>query len=153
MDWWIVVMVLGQLAFVSFIIWIGVKSTQDRLRQRSEERFRLLERFGSGQELLDFLNSSSGERFFTTFSGQRQDSLKGAVMALGSGLVLLLGGAGCMLLAMMRVWNDRDTFLIPGVLGIAVGIAILIAAGVSLRMTRRLPPASDLTDVRRSLEP
>jgi hypothetical protein len=152
MDTWSVVLILGQFAFIGWIIWVAVKFNLEGKRRRSEERFRLLERFSTGQELLDFINSPAGERLFLAFSNPRPDSQKGALQALGAGLVVSLAGVGCMVLSVLRVWNDRETFLVPGVLGIAIGIGILISAWVSLRLSRKLPQDGDLKDVRRTLE-
>jgi hypothetical protein len=62
MDRWIVLLLLGQFAFLGFIIWVAARAREASLRQRSEERSRLLERFSSSQELTAFLNSEAGAR-------------------------------------------------------------------------------------------
>jgi len=150
-SWSVVVLLLGQFAFIGWIIWVVVKFNLEGRRRRSEERFRLLERFSTGQELLAFLGSPAGEKLFLSFSDQRSDSRNGALRALRAGLVVLLAGMGFMVLSFLRVWNERETFLVPGVLGIAVGIGILIAAWLSLRLSRKLPQDGDLKDIRSTL--
>lgn len=134
MDRWIVVMVFGQLAFAGFIIWIVARSREARLRQRSEERARMLERFSSAQEMADFLNSPAGAGFLKVFRGQSPHPIKSLAGTVTAGVISFFAGAAFLIVANM---NHDDGFRIPGMLGIMVGLGILISAAVSGWLYRR----------------
>ena len=135
MDRWIVILILGQFAFVGFIIWVASRARETRMRQRSEERSRLLERFSSSQELTDFLNSEAGGRLLgKTEPGHPMRSISGTVMA---GIITFFAGVGFLFVSGELPHGDSDGFLIPGILGVMAGVGILISAFVSTVLYKR----------------
>ena len=62
MEWWIVVMVLGQFAFACLIVWMFLAYRLKRDVHRAQEREQLLNRFGTGPEMVDFLSSPGGQK-------------------------------------------------------------------------------------------
>lgn len=134
MDRWIVVMVFGQLAFAGFIIWLVSRSREARMRQRSEERARMLERFSSAQEMTDFLSSPAGARFFRLFQGGSSHPVKSLAGTVTAGVISFFAGTAFLIVANM---NNDDGFRIPGMLGLMVGLGILISAAISGLLYRR----------------
>lgn len=142
MDRWVVVLLLGQFAFIGFIIWVAARARQASLRQRSEERTRLLERFSSSQELTEFLNSEAGARLLKTHKGPSHPSRKiaGAVFA---GLITLFIGLGFLIVLFLGRDPSGGNLIVPGTICVMVGIGILIAAGISSWLFRRAGLMSD----------
>lgn len=134
MDRWIIVMVFGQLAFAGFIIWIVARAREQRLRQRSEERSRLLERFSSPQDMTEFLSSPAGARFLNVLRGQPPHPIKSLAGTVTAGVISFFAGVGFLVVANM---NNDDGFRIPGMLGLMVGLGILISAAISGWLYRR----------------
>jgi hypothetical protein len=130
MDRWLVVLILGQFVFVGFIIWVAARAREASLRQRSEERNRLLERFSSSQELTAFLNSEAGARLLKTHKGPDHPTRKIAV-AVFAGVITLFVGLG-FLVVVSQGWDPSGgRLIVPGTICVTVGIGILIAAGIS----------------------
>lgn len=138
MDRWIVVMMLGYLAFTVGIVWLILYYKMQKARQQADERLRVLERFSSGAELTDFLNSPAGGRLLDILSGQKPEPRRAAVLAVSIGTILLMLGAGFLLLDFVEVLGEPDIFLIPGMILASSGLGVLLSAMISLRLARRL---------------
>lgn len=135
MDRWIVILILGQFVFLGFIIWVVARAREARMRRRSEERSRLLERFSSSQELTDFLNSEAGSRLLGKAEpGHPMRSISGTVTA---GIITFFTGVGFLIVANKLPLGDSDGFLIPGFLGLMAGLGILISAFISTVLYKR----------------
>ena len=148
MDTWLVVMILGEMVFVAFVLWIVAYYLTRKSKERSEERLRILERFGSSQELADFLGSEAGDKLLRNFVPRSANPRSGIFAGLTAGLVCVFAGVGFLILAWLRVFDDPDVFLIPGVLGCLAGTGILVATAISLRLLRNWreqPPLPDFT--------
>ena len=143
MQWWIVAIVFGNLAFAGLILWMILSYKLKRDRREAEERERILARFGTGPEVLDFLSSTGGERFFRAFAPQSHP-VEAIARALKGGLVMLFLGLGFLLLGWNRLLVG-DIFLIPGTLLAMIGIGTLLSAAVSAFLLRRagLLPRND----------
>jgi len=138
MDLWLVTLILGELVFVGWILWVIANYRIRKSKERSEERLRIIERFGSQEELTGFLASGAGDKLLANFTPKSSNSRSGFVTGLTSGVVSLFVGSGFLVLAWLDVFHDPDTFLIPGVLLCFAGAGILISAAVSIRLLRRL---------------
>ncbi|HEX7185723.1 MAG TPA: hypothetical protein VF756_28115 [Thermoanaerobaculia bacterium] len=129
-EWWIVAIVIGYLAFTGWMIQIVVSFSHRRTRLRSEERLRILERFGTGEELATFLNSVAGEKLL---SGQPAYPVRTIAWTTALGIVLLFLGGAFLLLS--------DTFLrqlvVPGMILAMTGGGVLVSAAVSTLLYRR----------------
>lgn len=138
MDWWIVVLVLGEFAFVGFILWVASNYKIRKSSERSEERLRILERFGSNEELSKFLASEAGDKLLANFVPKSSNQRSAIVTGVTAGLVCLFVGTAFLLLSWLEVWDDPEHFLIPGVLGCFAGAGILVSVAVSVKLLRRL---------------
>lgn len=134
MDRWIVILLLGQFAFLGFIIWVVARAREARMRQRSEERSRLLERFSSSQELTEFLNSEAGSRLLG--KGEPSHPMRSISGAVTAGIITLFAGIG-FLFVTGQFPQDKGDFLLPGILGVMAGIGILVSAFVSAKLYKR----------------
>lgn len=136
MDWWIVAMALGQLVFVGWVLWIIAYYKVNRAKVRTDERLRVLEQFGSGRELAEFLGSGSGDKLIEAFVPKASNPRTPIVTGVAAGLISLSLGFAFLILAWLEVFGDPEVFLIPGVLLSFAGIGILVATAVSLQLLR-----------------
>lgn len=133
--------VLAAFIFMMASAWIVWVISGNRRRQRvaeiqKEMHMKLFEKFGTSQELLDYLKSDAGRRFLdsaTIEHGRPTGRILGSVQ---TGLTLLLMGLGLLFLhgRLSQSWSD-DT-LVFGVLAVALGIGFLLSAGVSYWLSK-----------------
>lgn len=136
MERWIVILVLGQFAFVVLMIWIVLNYLLQRERHRAEERDRLLNRFATGPEMVDFLGSPAGQKVLDSFSVQKGAAVRSLAKTITAGLVLLCIGLSFLIIAGLDVIPEAP-FEIPGVLTGMAGVGILVSAWISARLFRR----------------
>ncbi len=138
MDWWIVAMVASQLLFVAFLIFLVVNYRQKTLERRSEERLRVLERFGSGQELSDFLATDSGGQFLRLFAIRAGNPSRIIVAGVAAALFLGFMGAAFLLLSWLDAQDLGAEYMVAAVIVLAAALGILAASVASLRLARKL---------------
>jgi len=142
MDRWIVILLLGQFAFLGFIIWVAARAREANLRRRSEERTRLLERFSSSEELTAFLNSEAGARLLQARKGSDHPTRKIAAAVFAGVITLFVGLA--FLVVVFQGWDPSGgRLIIPGTICVMVGFGILIAALISSWLFSRAGLMSD----------
>lgn len=124
-------------------------------RVQAEVHNKLMDRFGSNEDLLQYINTPAGTRFLEPAPlsvDVAQQSLTPAsriLWSLQAGLVLGMAGLG-LRVVVPNVHNDVAQPLYAfGTLGIAVGIGFILSALVSFLFSRRLGlwPAAPRTDV------
>jgi hypothetical protein len=127
-----VVLILGELAFVAFVLWLAVPFFRDRARLRAELQRAMVERFASTPELAAFLDTPAGRRFEAALGGRALP--QGRILAgLQVGVVLVLLALG--LAAAARIAYDKD-LLMASVIVLALGVGFLGAAYASHRLCR-----------------
>jgi hypothetical protein len=136
MERWLVALIVADLAFVGWILWVFLSFRLRREKGRAEERGRFLERFATSQELSDFLNSGAGERFIKIFGSPPLDPARMLARSIATGVILIFLGAGFLVLASAGVLDDVP-FEVPGTLLSMTGIGVLIASAISARLLRR----------------
>lgn len=136
MDRWIVVLVLGQFAFVTLMIWVVLNFRLKRERYRGEERERLLNRFAAGPEMVEFLTSAAGQKLLDSFSSQKGVAVRSLSKTITAGMLLLCLGLAFLIVAGLDVIPEAP-FEIPGLLTGMSGVGILVSAWISARLFRR----------------
>jgi hypothetical protein len=130
----LVALVLGELAFVAFVLWLAVPYFRERARLRSELQRGIVERFASVPEFVAFLETDAGRRFQASLSGRPLVPLARILGAVQVGVVLValaLGLAGSFVLL-----GDRD-LAVAGMVVLSLGVGFLAAAYASHRLCRR----------------
>lgn len=133
---WIVVLILGQFAFTCLIVAIVFKHSLNQKRLRSEERFRLLERFSTPEELSAFLASDAGAPFVDLFSVDRRRDARSVAVGVVGGVISLSLGGGFLLLSALDAAGRGDRLAIPAILFLAAGAGLLLAVRFSERLLR-----------------
>jgi hypothetical protein len=130
----LVALILGEIAFVAFVLWLASVFVRDRSRQRAELQARVVERFGSAQELLAFLATDAGRGLARTLLGHGDGQTRQILLAVQAGIVLVAGAVG-LGLAGHRL-DDHD-LIAWAFAGAATGAGLLVAAAVARRLSRR----------------
>jgi hypothetical protein len=144
----VVIVLLSAMTALYFIIAAGLKGRKAGIliRARAELQTKVLDRLGSGREVIEFSQSEGGKQFIEALS---VESLEGnpskgspTERILGSiqkGIILTLLGLGFLALA----WKYHregpgDLFTVIGVVGLSLGVGFLLSAGVSFRLSRSM---------------
>jgi hypothetical protein len=112
-------------------------------RAQNELQNRLLERFGTSQELLAYLQSpSGGAPLLPVAAPEGPAPVVGAPLgrilwAVQAGVVLLCAGFGLLLLKHYVMPELADMLLVPGVLAVSLGIGFVLAGAASYILSRR----------------
>lgn len=130
----IVALVLGEMAFVSFVLWLAVAFMRDRARQRAELQRGVVDRFASAPEFVSFLETEPGRRFQASLVGRPLLPLTRVLGGVVTGIVLVALGAG--LVVAWLVLEDRD-LVVAAAVAASVGIGFLVGALVSHRLCVR----------------
>lgn len=137
MDWWLVVVLLGELAFLGWIIHIVVSYRLKKAAQRAEERYRVLQRFESTEQLNDFLAGESGQKLLVSTADKTTGSWKLMFMPIFLGFFCLFVGIGLLISGAIVTAKDAESFWVGGTLVVLGGIGLLTATALSLRLAKR----------------
>ena len=135
MEPWLVIFILGEMAFIIFLVWIGSNFVIKRRNLRSEERLKILGRFASGEELTHFLGSEPGRMFLETFA-ERPDPRRAIARTVQIAVVLAFLGFGFLALSFFLSKTDWEAYFIPGILLTMACLGALVGAVVSARLVR-----------------
>jgi hypothetical protein len=114
-------------------------------RLQSEVHGRLIEKFGSNQELAGYMDTEAGKRFLEAApiplrseQDQRMPNAIARVLTpLQIGIVLALLGVGFFLLRNVRV-EMHDPMLVLGTIALMPGLGFIISAGITWFLAGRL---------------
>ena len=145
----IVTMILSFGTFLA-VVMIVVRARQRRQELQAEVQSKLIEKFSSSKELVDFLHSQTGREFVSGVQAGSRIVAGDRVLA-GIRRSIVLGFAGFGFLALWGV-TDLRGLAFPGFILVALGIGYFVAAMVSMKLSQQLgvseaPPASPRTDV------
>ncbi len=133
------------------IFWV-VFSTIRRLkvaRIQAEVHSKLIEKVGSSQEFLTFLETDSGKKLVASIGIEQpnRNPYNRILASVQAGVILLLLGVAFLVLGGVYA-NAEEGFVILGGLGVALGAGFLISAGLSYRLSKSF----GLFDRERSVE-
>lgn len=125
--------VLVPLAFFATILviaWLVVLYRRSQAQARAQFQKQVLDKFTSGREFAEFLESPASKRFLDELGsrGPKEQILS----SMRTGIVLAALGFGLLALSLAK-----RGFLIPGVLALALGAGFLIATAVSYRLSKQ----------------
>jgi hypothetical protein len=129
-----VVISLGFFAMIVWIVWLGTNAKNRRAQAQAEVQTKLIERFSTSKEFIEFLQSPSGQRFVsgvevTTALYARDRIIRG----FGTGIVISLLGLGFLAI---WVFDHNDGFIYPGFILLGLGAGFFLSAVVSLKLSR-----------------
>ena len=113
------------------IVWLWYRHRQAKIRAQAEFHRQLLEKFGSGREFVDFLESKGSQRFLEEMWSQGTGPHR-ALDTMRNGIIMSALGLGMLVLS----WWTRG-MRVPGVIVLALGAGFLISAVISHRLAKR----------------
>jgi hypothetical protein len=135
---------LATFGTVCFVVWTTSRAKTIAARAQAAAQTRLIDRFQSGPELLEFLRSAEGRQFVSQL--QQAPRLVAADHILGGvrkGVVVGMLGLG--FLAVACFWPSLG-MIIPGFLLLSLAIGFCIATALSVRLARSwqvMPPVRE----------
>jgi hypothetical protein len=136
--------------FLAALVWLIRQVLENRrwgriFKLQSDVHGRLIEKFGSNQELSGYMETEAGKRFLEAApipvgldSDQRMPNAIARVLTpLQIGVVLVLLGIGFFLLRNVRI-EMHDPMLVLGTVALMPGLGFIISAGITWVMAGRL---------------
>ena len=122
-------------AMVAVIIWLKYRQRQAQINTQAEVNKQLLDKFGSGRELTEFLESNGGQRFLETMRLPQEGYFDHALRMVRVGIVMSVVGFGLLAVS----WTDRGQrgLYFPAVIVLALGVGFLISAAISQRLSKQ----------------
>lgn len=133
---------IGFFAMIAFIVWAKAHSRAQQARYNAEVQTKLIDRFGSGPEMIDFLKSPEGQQFATGISKLPKLAARDRVVG-GFTRAIFLTFLGLAFLALEFTEMDNPGFLIAGAILTALGLANLVSSIVALKMSKRMGLVDD----------
>lgn len=139
------VMVMGivtaSFIFVGWMIWMLSRSRRDRQQNEMQIRAQMLEKFGSSDEFVGFLQTDAGKKFLDTSSTKTVKNSRARVASsLSWGAVVFMFGLA--MFAMGFLQGDRE-MMAPGTIFAFIGIGLAITAYIYHRIAPDAPRAND----------
>jgi hypothetical protein len=124
-------------AACSWILWVLVGSIRryKTAKLQAGVHTALIEKFGSSQELLAYVQSDAGKRLVGSLGVERSSPYGRIFFALQTGAVLVPLALGFLFLR-GRVAGAEEGFLVFGTLILTLGIGFTLAAAVSYMMSK-----------------
>jgi len=95
-----VLLMIAPFAFVGFLVWLALRKKGESQTQHAEVQKEIIGKFSTAAEMQEFLKSEEGKRLFkSTGGGGSQSPMERAISRIGVGIVLIVIGAGLMVLA------------------------------------------------------
>ncbi|HLE83049.1 MAG TPA: hypothetical protein VJG13_01805 [Thermoanaerobaculia bacterium] len=132
--------VLILMTIFTAIVWIVRTVAINRrllqiARLQSEMQTRLLEKFGTGQELVSYLESPAGQKFLESATIERRNPFGRILGSIQAGIVLGMTGLGFFFLH-GRWDRAEEGFLFLGTMGLALGVGFLLSSAAAYFLSR-----------------
>lgn len=127
-----IVTTITMAAMVAFIVGVAGRTKARRIEAMSSMQNRMLDKFGTAQEFVDFLQSPQGREFLGKTTEAQVHPAQRIMGSISKGIVLSLLGLGFIILSI----SVERGLVVPGVLVLAIGLGFLVSAVVSLRLSR-----------------
>ena len=134
-----IVGILASFTATVLIVYFVSRARQRRVEVQAEMQSKLIDRFGSATEMIEFLQSSAGRQFITGVQEApailtRERIMNGFTRAI---VLTMLGSA---FMALTFFYNDD--FAVPAAILFALGVGYFIATFVSYRLSSHFYPQS-----------
>ena len=140
---------LATFAFAWLIRTVIEQKRWNRLsKQQSEVHNKILDRFGTSQEVLDYIKTPAGSKFLESapipLHAERRPSspisapLSRIMWSIQIGIVIAIGALGMILVSFRFADETGQGLFAMGAIGFCVGIGFVVSAVVSMGLSRRL---------------
>jgi hypothetical protein len=130
------VVALGFFSCVAFFFYL-VLTTLRRTRvakAQAEIQVKLLDKFGTSTELLQYLQTDAGQRFLQPEEApvEPKSPHSRILWSITAGTILTFLGIGLSLLSR----SFEEGFVVPGVLCLAIGLGFLVSSAISFYLSK-----------------
>ena len=131
-----IIMIFGGLPTIFWVIFSTIRRLKVA-RVQAEVHSRLIEKVGSSQDFLTFLDTDSGRKLVASIGIEQpnRDPYNRILTSVHAGVILVLVGIAFLILA-ATFRNAAEGCFSAGVLVVALGAGFLISAGLSYRLSR-----------------
>lgn len=133
---------IGTVGFVWIVGWVIKVMSNNRKTLRlaamqSELQSKLLDKFGSAPELLEYLQSDAWREFVELVPAEAPPNPYAKILwSVQAGIVLLMSGLACMFLR-NELSEGFEAFTFLGALGVAFGVGFLLSAAVAFVLSKK----------------
>jgi len=133
-----VVMTTGWLVIGWIVRSVATSRTvRETARLRSELHGKLLERFGSGAELRQYLESDAGRRFLDSATLERGSPYARIIASVQAGILVICGSLGLFAVSGFVRADAANAVQVFATLALVLGVGFLVSSGVSYYLSRR----------------
>lgn len=138
--------VLGAFTMTIVIVLALTRARQRRLELQTEVQTKMIEKFGSAPELINFLQSPAGREFVAGVQGSPAATTTSRVIG-GIRSAIILSALGLAFLAIWIVSHDEG-LMYPAFILLALGIGFYIASVVSMRLSKSMAEQAERGEIR-----
>lgn len=134
LEWIPLLAIGGSYILAGFIVWSVVRGKQRRAELKAQVQTKLIEKFNSAPELIQFLESRQGKDLVGSIEQQPVVATSDRIMGgIRSGIIMTLLG-----LAFLGFWllDDNRGMAFPAFILLALGIAFFVSAFVSMKLSK-----------------
>jgi hypothetical protein len=129
-----VIISLGFFAMIIWVVWLGTNAKNRRAQAQAEVQTKLIERFATSKEFIEFLQSPAGQRFVSGVEVSTAVYARDRIIrGFGTGIVMSLLGLGFLGIA---VFGHDDWGIYPGFILLGLGVGFFLSALVSIKLSR-----------------
>ena len=135
-----VIIFITLFSTIAFLVWTVFSTIRGAriARIQADIQGKLLDKFTSGQELTNLLQTEQGKKLLDSLAVTEQVKPYGRILAAAQvGVILALAGAALLLLR-KYVSGAYETLLVVGALALAMGIGFIVSAAISYRLSKSL---------------
>ena len=120
---------------VVLVVYLVTSARSRRVQSQVEMQSRLIDRFGTAPELINFLHSPAGRQFVAGVQGAPAALTRDRLMSGFSRSIVLIS-LGAAFLYLRYSWEDD--FAVPAAILLFLGFGYLVATFVSYRLSQKL---------------
>ncbi|MCP4899548.1 MAG: hypothetical protein GY906_21490 [bacterium] len=132
-------MIIMPVMFAAIAYMIRIGQEHKRLKQLAEYQYNLhrelLDKFGSSQEMLEYLESDAGKKILELAPAEKIRPHARILSSIQAGIVVGLAG-GAFYFMRNLIEEAYESFTFMGVLGIALGLGFVISAVVAFALSK-----------------
>jgi hypothetical protein len=132
-------MIILPAMFIMIFYLVKLVSNNRRRRREVQMQFdlqnKLLDKFGTSQELMQYLGSDAGRQFVQFTPTEVVNPYARILSSIQWGIVLLTAGAAFMFLR-NQIPDGFQGFTVMGAFGIALGVGFLVSAAVAFFLSK-----------------
>lgn len=133
-----VIVVLGVVGTVAWTVRLFLAYFQKMkiARMHADLNARLLDKFGSAPEVVDYLQSEAGERLLQATTAEVAAPQARILGSIRTGVIMVLLGAALLLLRGQMGREAVEAMLFLGAVSLALGLGFLLSSGISYRLSK-----------------